>query len=712
MALLHSSKLRVEAARREKRRLLDAQRGKCRVRLGAHLEEWCVLKDHLGFSLHSQLAKFLLDSYRTTASSGTSVPKVITQLSVSPASLHRLAFSCHQHGRNCVSPPIILSPPHSDEAPEPPVLFWGCREDHYFHWDPSDSTTEIETMLAVTTSNGKIQESPSTVEDKTKEQEKVPVINTEESPVKSKKIQPEATARHKVIMQTPEIEPDNIVIQERITERQPESDITVNRCPENVNAQVELSDDVEGMSENFNINMELTENITEEMLQKTSGKNSEPLNTTIFEKRVECIIDYKGLYHSGGHEKIQHSASEDRDPMDEETSPQSVGDAEGTQKSTSIVRRKPDLLHSGRAGKHQRDNLQVSESNIQAITGEPKTELSLPCRRSSRGSIGYRMKADKMEQVSRSGAQFIGVCKVVDETHGCDIETPLGAKQNIETSTEICLIQESIAEEGIEQKTSSEDLEWRKPRIDEELAQICKKRIRKATPLELLMCEFDDCGKIFSKRQYLNYHQKYQHMYQRMFRCSVSECGKTFNFKKHLKEHEKRHSDRRDFICEFCARAFRSSSNLIIHRRIHTGEKPLQCEFCGFTCRQKASLNWHMKKHNVDSLYNFPCDICSQRFEKRDNLAAHRSRKHPASQVTVISCTTHCNTPSIENVCETEASCKADCPEREEIVQTPPESVRETLFPEYLDLTENVQGAPQPPAQVSGNSEISLVIVL
>ncbi|XP_064495575.1 zinc finger protein 692-like [Pseudopipra pipra] len=140
---------------------------------------------------------------------------------------------------------------------------------------------------------------------------------------------------------------------------------------------------------------------------------------------------------------------------------------------------------------------------------------------------------------------------------------------------------------------------------DEEEAQIGPKRIRKAAKREILLCDFEGCGKIFSKYQYLNHHQKYQHVHQKTFTCPEPSCGKSFNFKKHLKEHQKLHSDQRDFICEFCAHSFCTNSNLLIHRRIHNGEKPLQCEICGFTCRQKASLNWHMRKHDADSSCQF-----------------------------------------------------------------------------------------------------------
>ncbi|KAM4860903.1 zinc finger protein 692 isoform 3-T3 [Thomomys bottae] len=169
------------------------------------------------------------------------------------------------------------------------------------------------------------------------------------------------------------------------------------------------------------------------------------------------------------------------------------------------------------------------------------------------------------------------------------------------------------------------------PSWDEDTAEIGPKRIRKAAKRELMPCDFPGCGRIFSNRQYLNHHKKYQHLHQKSFCCPEPACRKSFNFKKHLKEHVKLHSDTRDYICEFCARSFRTSSNLIIHRRIHTGEKPLQCEVCGFTCRQKASLNWHRRKHaETVAALRFPCDFCGKRFEKPDSVAAHCSKSHPS----------------------------------------------------------------------------------
>ncbi|KAK6309057.1 hypothetical protein J4Q44_G00205200 [Coregonus suidteri] len=52
-----------KAVRRERRTEIDARRSKSCVHLGSCLQTWGQLKNHLGFSLHSELIHYLLQSY-------------------------------------------------------------------------------------------------------------------------------------------------------------------------------------------------------------------------------------------------------------------------------------------------------------------------------------------------------------------------------------------------------------------------------------------------------------------------------------------------------------------------------------------------------------------------------------------------------------------------------------------------------------------------
>ncbi|XP_038656863.1 E3 ubiquitin-protein ligase ZFP91-like isoform X7 [Scyliorhinus canicula] len=169
----------------------------------------------------------------------------------------------------------------------------------------------------------------------------------------------------------------------------------------------------------------------------------------------------------------------------------------------------------------------------------------------------------------------------------------------------------------------------RRPRRSKEDRGPRPPKKRKKPPIQYVRCEMEGCGTILANPRYLQHHMRYQHMLKKKYVCPHPSCGRLFRLQKQLLRHTKHHSDQRDYICEYCARAFKSSHNLAVHRMIHTGEKPLQCEICGFTCRQKASLNWHMKKHDADANYQFSCNVCGKKFEKKDSVVAHKSKSHP-----------------------------------------------------------------------------------
>ncbi|NXL86757.1 ZN692 protein, partial [Alectura lathami] len=466
-----------DGVRRQKRRELDARRSKCRIRLGGHLEQWCRLKEQLGFALHSQLAKFLLDRYNSQGC------VLSTEANLLPAdALQRLVALSHGHGQECGFIPDVKPPAQGSPA----QLVWECVAGHSFSWGVPSAGDNQRGEAGEALGRG----SP-------------PVPGCRRS-----------------------LRRAELAVEPRVEEPSPGK-----------------------------------EDADPEAAAWSPGGDGD--------QREE-----PGDGGEGGAAEAETTAA------DPESS--ALGLEEKAEQE---------------AAPREEEEEDFAEEDDLAYTDDLRDE-------------NYHPSLDSDSEPRRRQSQPHTRKKPVKEE---------------QTPNEANLSDSNAAEE----KGGRVSCKRRARPSDEDVTQIGPKRIRKAAKREILLCDFEGCGKIFSNRQYLNHHKKYQHVHQKTFTCSEPSCGKSFNFKKHLKEHEKLHSDKRDYICEFCARSFRTSSNLIIHRRIHTGEKPLQCEICGFTCRQKASLNWHMKKHDADAFYQFSCEICGKKFEKKDNVTAHKSKSHP-----------------------------------------------------------------------------------
>ncbi|XP_061474989.1 zinc finger protein 692 [Rhineura floridana] len=471
-----------EMIRKQKRKELDARRSKCRIRIGSHLEQWCQLKEQLGFSLHSQLAKYLLDRYSSQGSAlktGPNISNVIPSPLPSDALQHLVVLS-HNHSQECGFIPNVKSAlPEQEGIPD--SMVWECLAGHTFSWSPPTPQTCT--------------------------------------------LPPRKAA---------------------------------SRCQEE---------------------------------KAVSSKPSPPPSPIIRRRRSLRRA-------AAAHAFSLALASNSPCPVDE-AEPPSKEDGEG-----SADRERTACLSPGSG------------------TG--------PCEELLSGNNAD--ETDSSSEEIPASTEVTEPVSILTPPEGMPESVPEPPEQEDDEREDLAEEDNLVYTDDLQDENYHPSLDSCKKRAqpcDEDVAQIGPKRIRKAAKREILLCDYDGCGKIFSNRQYLNHHKKYQHVHQKTFTCSEPSCGKSFNFKKHLKEHEKLHSDKRDYICEFCARSFRTSSNLIIHRRIHTGEKPLQCEICGFTCRQKASLNWHMKKHDADSFYQFSCDLCGKKFEKKDNVTAHKSKSHP-----------------------------------------------------------------------------------
>ncbi|XP_062454560.1 zinc finger protein 692 isoform X3 [Rhea pennata] len=483
-----------DCVRKQKRRELDARRSKCRIRLGGHLEQWCRLKEQLGFSLHSQLAKYLLDRYSSqgcllSPGAGDPEPDLLHA-----RALQRLVVLSHDHSQECSFIPAVKTPSQGCRD----NLVWECVAGHSFSWGLSG--------------------------------ERLCASPPPPPPSAAATVRRRSLRRVGLAADPPETEPG------------PRKD---GGEPERTETSSPAGDADRG----------------EEPGAGSDDADAAPPAPT-------------------------ETAAADRE---------SANSGCSDSRSTPVSREKPERGPEPREEEDEEEDEDLAEEDDLAYADDLRDE-------------NYHPSLDSDSEPQRRQSQGKARKKPV--------------KEERESSP-------AAAAGPAEEKGGRVSCKKRAGTCDEDVAQIGPKRIRKAAKREILLCDFEGCGKIFSNRQYLNHHKKYQHVHQKTFTCSEPSCGKSFNFKKHLKEHEKLHSDKRDYICEFCARSFRTSSNLIIHRRIHTGEKPLQCEICGFTCRQKASLNWHMKKHDADAFYQFPCDLCGKKFEKKDNVAAHKSKSHP-----------------------------------------------------------------------------------
>ena len=109
-----------------------------------------------------------------------------------------------------------------------------------------------------------------------------------------------------------------------------------------------------------------------------------------------------------------------------------------------------------------------------------------------------------------------------------------------------------------------------------------------------------DCGKVFSGRAAMRFHQRVVHSGVRPFKCDecgmtfargdsfkghthsktrsflCTICGKTFGRKNIRDQHERAHRGDRRYDCNFCNRKFMTNQQRMNHERVHTGEKPYQ----------------------------------------------------------------------------------------------------------------------------------------
>ncbi|GAB1604190.1 hypothetical protein Ahia01_000700300, partial [Argonauta hians] len=151
-------------------------------------------------------------------------------------------------------------------------------------------------------------------------------------------------------------------------------------------------------------------------------------------------------------------------------------------------------------------------------------------------------------------------------------------------------------------------------------------RVARLVSKNLFKC--DDCGKNFSRKEYLQIHQK-SHLTENPFTCKV--CGKVFdrNFplKKHEKVHERDNKKKKLKKVELAKRD-ESSDDSRKTTMVGSGEGNessdndgnLSCHVCGKVYEKLVSMKRHETLHKKKP---FSCSICKRNFVLDAELQLH-----------------------------------------------------------------------------------------
>ena len=149
-----------------------------------------------------------------------------------------------------------------------------------------------------------------------------------------------------------------------------------------------------------------------------------------------------------------------------------------------------------------------------------------------------------------------------------------------------------------------------------------------------LVCQFENCGKVFDKNSTLVAHSR-SHTGERPFKCTFAGCSWAFRTSSKLRRHEKSHQNDRKFVCEICAKSYLRGDHLKAHTLSAHQNSKFACPMgdCSARFSARSTLYCHMKKHKEAAptkLGSFRCVIesCGRKFESGVQLGNHVTVDH------------------------------------------------------------------------------------
>ncbi|XP_028036190.1 zinc finger protein 708-like [Bombyx mandarina] len=120
------------------------------------------------------------------------------------------------------------------------------------------------------------------------------------------------------------------------------------------------------------------------------------------------------------------------------------------------------------------------------------------------------------------------------------------------------------------------------------------------TPKKKVRIPCPECGKVFTRTNYMNNHYRLFHSKDTKHYCQL--CNKLFVTGYAARKHKEFVHDKQTLpknkICDICGRGFSTNRILTNHRRTHTGERPYKCPHCTAAFAQSTAMHTHMKSQH------------------------------------------------------------------------------------------------------------------
>lgn len=208
----------------------------------------------------------------------------------------------------------------------------------------------------------------------------------------------------------------------------------------------------------------------------------------------------------------------------------------------------------------------------------------------------------------------------------------LVCKIEMDTNEQDYDVNDYMHDDSMSSSISNENLSYK----NSNKGVIGKKKIRPSRQMRSMFRKYyltyksytcDYCEKIFPTKLKLRIHIRY-HVRVKCSICSSNQSAS--NIHRHFtKKHNVMYQR---FYCNYCTKSYSEQYHLNLHMNEHNQKETFKCDFCNISFSTKMTYQTHCYRHKKfgfeNRLIEYVCEICNDKFDRRDYFKRHMRSVH------------------------------------------------------------------------------------